>query len=294
MKRLSALLSAGVVVAAMTGCGLNPIGTPTITINPIDNIRVPAAGTNYASVTGKVEADTEITSVTYQILNSSDQPVNNPSVTGPDTSIGAKKIDFNDHPITITVTIGTSPGTYKLKISAVAGPNVSATFNFVVIANGGGAVSEKTNITLGAQSSPPHGLLDVNTMSTFSRTISEGATQALIDVIFSYTSAMDPDTLAFTSPDSAQVAPYDTWASKTVARYKKVSATWSTITTQAAITSLWNAGGPASACIAVSPNDIIIIQPGAGSTAYKAVQIVSVSVVNGTGPMSTIKINGKY
>jgi len=293
MKRLTALLSAGVVVAAMTGCGLNPIGTPTITVNPIDNIRIPApaAVANYASVTGKVEADTEITSITYQILNSNNLPVSDPSVTGPDTSAGAKKIDFNDRPITITVTSGASAGTYKLRISITAGPSVTAMFNFVVIVNGGGAISEKTNITLGAQSAPPHSLLDANNMSTFSRTISDGATQARIDVIFSYSTEMDPATLAFTSPDSAQVAPYDTWLNKTVARYKKVSATWSTITTQTAITNLWNAGGAAFARIAVSPGDIIIIQPGAGSTAYKAVQIIS---VNGSGATATITINGKY
>jgi hypothetical protein len=286
MKKLLALLSCGVAAAVMIGCGLSPVGAPTISINPIGSI----GQNSYATVTGKVEADTEISSITYTILTSADVSVPGTQiwVEGPTPSSGDKKIDFSDRPITIHVLTATS-GDYKLKISVTAGPSVDATFNFTV--TGGSAnVSEKTNISLGAESAAPPSLLDADNMTTSSRSITDETQRGRIDLIFSYSTVLVPNSLAFTSPDSAQGAPYTSWLTKAHTTFKKVSATWSAITTQANINTLWGAGAGVSR-IAVSQGDIIIIQTSAGSTVYKAVQIVSIT---GSGSTATMVINGKY
>jgi hypothetical protein len=286
MRKFVALLSAGMAMAVMSGCGLNPIGTPIITIDSIDVIRMPSsAGSVYTTVSGKVEADTAISSITYQILNSNDLPASGITVTGPAVPSGEKKVNFDNYPITITVTYpAASAGTYKLKISVTAGLSVDASSNFVVIANGG-VVSVKTNIAMGAQNASAPGLLDADIMKTYRNSLADETNRGKVDVIFSYSSALFPNALAFTSPDSASTG----WLNNATARYKKVSATWSTITTQGGIDNLWNAGGVAFSRMAVSAGDIILILTSEGSR--KAVQIVS---VNGTGPTAIITINGKY
>jgi hypothetical protein len=287
MKKLLALLSVGVAVAMMTGCGLSPVGAPTIDIDPIGTI----GQNSYATVTGKVEADTVISSITYTILTSTDAsvPSNQIWVEGPTPLSDEEKIDFNDRPITIHV-ISAASSDYKLKISVTAGPSVDATFTFTVTGGGSGNVTEKTNISMGAQSAAPPSLLDADNMTTSSSTITDETRRGQIDVIFSYSTVLNPESLAFTSPDVAQGSPYDTWLTKAQAEYKLApgGTTWASLTTQTAINTAWGSGSGAPR-IPVSPGDIIIILTSA--QVYKAVQIVSIS---GSDPTATMIINGKY
>jgi hypothetical protein len=291
MKKFLAFLSVGLAAAMMTGCGLSPVGAPTVTIDQIPSIAIPSSGSVYVTVTGEIEADTAITAISYQILNNSDQPVSTSqiSVTVPQAN-GEEKLNFDDNPITITVFLasaGTQPGIYKLKISVTAGPSVDATFDFTVTGTSA-TLSEKT-ITLGAQSAAPPSCLDADNMTPLSSTIGNETTRGQVDAIFSYSTVLDPDALAFTSPDSAQGTPYDSWANRAHTQFKIVSATWSAITTQANINTLWSGGGTASSRLAINQGDIIVIYT--SSQVYKVVQIASIT---GSGTTATISVNGKY
>jgi hypothetical protein len=130
MKKLLALLSVGLAVGVMTGCGLSTVGVPSITINSIRALQRP----DTALVTGTVEADTLIDTITYAIFTSNNAavPVNQIWVEGPLPGPSDEKINFNNFPITIHVTSSATAGNYKLKITAIAGPTGEATFDFVV------------------------------------------------------------------------------------------------------------------------------------------------------------------
>lgn len=289
MKKLLALLSVGVAMAVMTGCGLSPAGAPTIDIDAIGSIAIPASGSTYATVTGEVDADTEITAISYEILNSNDLPASGITVTGPNAPLDDDELSFDDYPITITVFSTAASGNYKLKISVTAGPSVDKSFDFT-LTGASANVTEKTGISMGAESAAPPSLLDADNMTLASRSITDETRRGQIDVIFSYSTVLNPASLAFTSPDVAQGSPYDAWATKAHAEYKLApgGTTWASITTQAAINTAWGTGAGASR-IAVSQGNIIIILTSAG--VYKAVQIVSIT---GSGSTATMIINGKY
>ncbi|MBN2189485.1 MAG: hypothetical protein JW699_08520 [Chitinispirillaceae bacterium] len=293
MKKVLALLSVGVAAAVMTGCGLSPTSAPVVTLDQIPDIAIPSSGSVYAYVTGNVEADTVISAISYSILTSTDQPVSASqiSVTGPQPN-GEEEIDFDDYPITITVYYAsgvTQPGTYKLKISVTAGPSgpsADATFNFTVTGTPS-TLTEKT-ITLGAQSAAQPSCLDADNMTPLSSTIGSEAQRALVDLIFSYSTVLEPDALAFTSPDSAQGSPYDSWASKAHTELKIVTATWSSITTQGDVNTLWGTGAGSSR-IPIAQGDIVVIW-----TSGQAYKVVQVSSITGTGTSATVTLNGKY
>jgi hypothetical protein len=286
MKKVHGLLSVAVAAAVMTGCGLSPVGSPTITIDPIPSIAVPSAGSVYVTVTGKIEADTAISSISYEILNSFNLPASGITVTGPQAN-GEEKVDFGDNPITITVFSNASAGSYKLKISVTAGPSVDATFDFTVTGSTG-TLSVKT-FSLGAQSAAPPSCLDADNMTPLSNTITNETTRGQVDVIFSYSTMLVTAALAFTAPDSAQGSPYDTWINKAHTQFKIVSATWDNITTQGDISSLWSSGGAASSRIPINQGDIIVIY-----TSNQEYKVVRISSITGSGTTATISVDGKY
>jgi hypothetical protein len=291
MKKLLALLSVGLTMAVMTGCGLSPVGSPTIEIDAISSIALPATGSTYTTVSGSIDADTAITEINYSILTSSDQPVSisQISVTGPSANF-EEELDFDDYPITITVySTAAAPATYKLKISVTAGPTAEMTKDFSVTGVSA-SVSEKTSISMGAENAAPPSLLDADNMTLASRTITDETRRGQIDAIFSFSTVLDPDALAFTSPDVAAGSPYDTWTSKAHTEFKLApgGTTWASLTNQATINTAWGSGSGASR-LPVSQGNIIIILTSAG--VYKAVQIVSIT---GSGSTATMTVNGKY
>jgi hypothetical protein len=293
MKKVLALLSVGAAVAMMTGCGLSPAGAPEITIDPIPSIAKPSTGSTYVPVTGEIDADTEITAVSYQILTANDQPVSSSqiSVSGPAAPMDDDNLNFDDYPIQITVYSTANPGDYKLRISVTAGPSADKDFNFTVTGVST-ILAEKANIQMGADSAAPPSLLDAHNMTLASMSITDETRRGQIDVIFSFSTVLDPDNVAFTSPDVAAGSPYTTWANKAHAEYKLApgGTTWASITTQADLATAWGTGAGASR-MAVSAGNIIVIRMGASTYTYAAVQIVSITANN---PRAVMVINGKY
>lgn len=285
MKKLLGLLCAGAMVAMMSGCGINsPVEAPKITIdNNIGSIAIPSSNSVTKTVTGKITADTAISAVTYSITKGSGT-ASGVTVTG----TAANNENSLNFTATITISSTADSGAYKLSISATAGPTADASFDFTLTGGNVGPTLTEKSVTLGAQNANPPSCLDADNMTAYSNTTTDASIQANIDIIFSYSTVLNPAALAFTSPSVAQGAPYDSWTNKAAAEYKAVTATWADITTQENINSLWGSGA-GDTRLAVSQGDIIIVKTSAG--AYKAIQITSVNGTNGSAEMD---IKGKY
>jgi hypothetical protein len=289
MKKLLPLLFVGALISMWNGCTDDPVGATNITIT-IESIGGVVIGSGTGKVTGDIDSDADITNVKMDVLDASNNDVSTHFERNFNTSyIGEKKVDLDtDLGTTIGAKTSATAGTYKLKITVTAGDyETSATKEFAVT-GGGTPVTEKTNISLGAQNATPPSLLDADDMTTFSNTITSETDRAKIDVIFVYSTVMSPPSLAFTSPSVAAGSPYDTWVNKPATEFKVVTATWASITTQEHIDALWGTGA-GSTRMAVAQGNIIVIK-----TSELVYKVIEMSTVNGADGSATINIKGKY
>jgi len=146
MKQLFKLLVAGAVCGmGFVGCGLlSPTEetTPTVTLDAISDIDV---GT-YKTVSGKVTAGEAITSIKYEVQNSSGAKVTSITVEGPSSS-AEKTLEFKTgNLIKITASSSATAGDYKLVISVTAGTSVDAKFDFKVKGQAAVTLTEKTGM----------------------------------------------------------------------------------------------------------------------------------------------------
>jgi hypothetical protein len=289
MKKVLALLCAGVMAGMMFGCNSNPLSstTPTITI---DNIGAIDVGT-FKNVTGKVEASEAITAISYSIITAAGADVSSDqiTVTGPSSS-STKTIEFKDaNLISIIVKTAAVGGGYKLKISATAGSATgSGEFDFTV--NGPTSTLTEKTVTMGAQGNTTDpSLLDVDAMATLSLNSTDQTAIANVDLIFFYSTAVSPAELRFVSPSVAAGTPFDTWTTKAASEFKKVASTdYDATTTQAQIDALWGSGAGQTR-LAVTAGDVVVVKT--SKAAYKIVKINSISSTDATASMS---IKGKY
>jgi hypothetical protein len=275
MKKLLALLSVGMAVAVLAGCGLSPVGAPTVTIDPIPSITVPGGGSNYVDVTGKVEADTEISAISYSILNSNDQPVSMLviSVTGPNPNAGDEKIDFGDRPIRITVFNGATAGTYKLKISVTAGPSMDATFNFTVI--GGTGDVNTAIVTIGSYANSSIGSsIDLNSGKVKSAALATQSGSG-VDLVCTYSTSFSAFRIfnPVYARDSSNITAFSGWVNPAATSFFKLTGVnFDDYTTKAQIQAAYTGGTPlTSASCAV--NDIFVVRT--NQTNYVLIKILS-------------------
>ena len=272
MKKVHGLLSVAVAAAVMTGCGLSPVGSPTITIDPIPSISVPANGSNYVDVTGEIEADTVITAISYEILNSYDLPASGITVTGPQPN-GEEKMDFDDSPIRITVDAGTLAGTYKLKISVTAGPSVDATFSFTV--TGGTGDINTATVTIGSYANPTIGSsidLDSGTVKLAAAAIQNGSG---VDLVCTYSTTYSAFRIfnPVYARDTSGITAFSGWVNPANTSFCKLTGVnFNDFTTHAQIQAQYSAGSAVtSASCAV--NDIFVVRTDKDS--YALIQILS-------------------
>jgi hypothetical protein len=74
MTKSTTLLSIGLAVAVIIGCGLNPAGTVTVTVASIDTVVIGSAGSG--AVHGTIETDSAITNVTMSIKRGASTALN--------------------------------------------------------------------------------------------------------------------------------------------------------------------------------------------------------------------------
>lgn len=281
-----------VVSIAALGIGLNGCLTdpeessaPSITLQSIGTV---TAGSGTAvTKTGKIEASDSITNVTYKIFTAAGVAVEASKITVTGTPKNNKK--SLDITVSIQAFAGAQSGNYNLRISATTNVTSDVNFPFTVEGVATTPVTEK-DLVLGAQSNTNPSLLDADNMVAYSSSITDASTQAKIDLIFSYATILTNDALAFTSPSVAAGTPYSTWpsTSKANTEFKKVTATWSSITTQEQIDALWGTGAGSNR-IVVAQGDIIIVKTSAGK--YK---LVSINTLTGAGAQASISVKGLY
>jgi hypothetical protein len=144
MKKLLALVSTVGLVAMMNGCGLNdPVSAPTISIDNIGSIAIAASNVS-KTVTGKIEADTAISSISAEVTTSSGSsvPSTQIEVTTPAANGATSQNLTSTSGIVLVIKPAAQAGDYKLKITVTAGVEGSGSFNFTL--TGGGTVSDIT------------------------------------------------------------------------------------------------------------------------------------------------------
>jgi hypothetical protein len=269
----------------MTGCLTDPLqsAAPTIT-GPNTTDTLAANSPKIATI--KIEADDAITTWSGVMLNSAGTTAAGITAT-PSITVNNEKSKTIVY--TITATTATA-GAYTLEISATAG-GLSSKVDFSFVVKGTVVVTTpvtETTVALGAQGSTLPSLLDADDMIAYSSTIADAATQAKIDVIFSYSTVLAVDALAFTSPSVAAGTPYSNWITKASTEFKVVTATWASITTQEQIDALWGTVA-GSTRLTVAQGNVIAVKTSAGK--YKLIQITTLT---GTGTTATLSIKGLH
>jgi hypothetical protein len=261
MKKLLGLLCAGLFVAAMSGCGLNPAGSVTITIDPIADV---TAGGGSVNVTGSIESDTVLTSVTISIMSGTNDVSGDFDIQFSALSNfpGEKKVELGPNELNLRIrAISASAGTYSLKIAAAAGSvNSSSEKTFNV--TGGTAITTHLD-TLGANQNTTYGSsIDLDGPTVYMTTASNSHVSE-IDLCYAHAASPAGDYLF--SPDQAKISGYtfaSGWATAgNSTRFYKTSLTptqFNAITTASQITAQWTDPGVATPYVACSANDVFI------------------------------------
>jgi hypothetical protein len=295
-------VSAVACAAFLAGCGedvLNPVDKDEVSINltAMSDIAGSTTAVTTAPITATIDANVAITAVDVTVKKADGTVASGITVTKGALPSSKEKITVKstgDMPISLSIATTATNGTYIYTLSATAGAATSSKSDTIVLSGMTTVVTtpvtESAAITLGAQENASPSLLDADLMTAYSNTITDAATQAAIDIIFSYSTVLATDALAFTSPSIAAGAPYTTWGSKAASEFKVVAATttWASITTQEQIDALWLASGTASTRLAVAQGDIVIVKTSAGK--YKA---INVTTVTGAAKAASIVVKGK-
>ena len=290
MRKFAAAIVSGAVTMILGGCGVtSPVDTTTASVTAIDSI---TAGQS-EQIQGSIQADSTLT-LSFNILNSVWDTVNNGTVYCTFTSV-ADKSTINLHTdadLTIVTTFTAASGIYYLQINASTGTSTYFTemVIFKVVEGGAQTTLNEQTLMLGAQQSSFPSLLDADSMTAYSDTITNPAVEANIDAIFSYSTAVDSTEFILTSPSVASASPYSGWTIKAASQFKDVTATvdFASITNQSQIDNLWGNGAGVTT-IALHQGQSIVILTNTG--AYK---LIMISGINGTGGTATMNIDGKY
>ncbi|MBN1128156.1 MAG: hypothetical protein JXA71_04185 [Chitinispirillaceae bacterium] len=285
MKKLLALVCAAGMAGLWSGCGLTDPTDAEITVT-INTIPAVTANSGSVSFTVKIESDSAISAMTYQVKQGGTDKTSLFTITPPAVNDynGKKNVTLN---FSLAAGSGAN-GSYDFYVNVTAGDINDDDTRAFTVTGGGTPVTEKTDISLGAQNAAPPSLLDADNMTTHSVTITDETTRGSIDVIFVYATVSGNQFLAFTSPSVAAGSPYDTWTNKAASEFKKVTADYATITTQEQIDALWGTEA-GDTRVQIAQGDVIVIKTSAG--AYKLVQITAIS---GTDGSATMSIKGKY
>jgi hypothetical protein len=282
MKKVLALLGAVGMVAFLSGCGLtNPSSNVDISISSVGAV---IAGGAAGQVEGKIEADSNITSVEIKVLNASDADVTADfTISFTSGYSGKKKADLKDDmSTTVAAKAGTAAGTYKLQITASAGSITStSTKTFTVTAGSGTPVTTYT-LVAGANSNATLGSsIDLDEPKVMLMA-EAGNNVSKIDLCYAYSTTGSVEKLF--SPTQAKLSGYTFaagWASPNATKFAKLTMTvaeYNAITTREQILALTQptTDGASIACaaddvfIAITDQNAVVLILITGQTAGAA------------------------
>lgn len=285
---MNKVLCLGVLLIGLFGCVNvnNPSIPPKISIS-IGSIGPISAGSSF-SVTGLITSDSVINNVSYSIVDSStgqaDNSISFLAVVVPNRTSIDLHSDAN-----LVIKTTTTTKTYKLTITVISGSVTQSSYEYFRVCQSGTALNEVTNISMGAQSANPPSLLSTTTMQTYSLTGLSIANQALIDVIFYYSTVSGVQQLNFVSPTVANGLPFSNWSVLNTTEFKEAqSSDYDQSTTIEDLTTLWGSSSGSSR-IVINQGDVVLVKAVTGD-----ISIIKINTLNGYDSYATINIKGKY
>jgi hypothetical protein len=248
MKKLLSLLGVGIIAAMWSGCGVtNPASSVTIKIDGIGAVVVGGAS---GQVTGSIQTDSLLTSVSMKVLSGSTDVSSDFTVSYTSAYLNKKSVDLNtDMSTTVAAKTGTASGTYTLSITAEAGSITSTTTkDFGVTGGQTGTPVDTATLVAGSNQAIAGSSIDLDEPAIYNSAASV-ANVSKIDLCYSYTNVA-----GFTagdylfSPDQAQSSGYTytsgwTTTPNTTAFYltNLTAAQYNAITTKEQVAALWTA-----------------------------------------------------
>ncbi|HEX2959577.1 MAG TPA: hypothetical protein VHO70_22265, partial [Chitinispirillaceae bacterium] len=224
-------------------------------------------------VTGNVDANVEITSITPVIKDASGNTVITITTTKNNVTGTQKKIDLKtDLALTLVVGAQTCNGTYTLELTAVAGSASTSkpvTFTVSGVKDCNQVIQPtlaQTEVTMGSWKSTANGSsLEADELKVYKGAELTDALRAEIDVWFSNTA----DGHAWLwSPKKAAAASYTPkdWAVQNETKFVEItgSVTFESITTQAQIDAQWNASS-AKEFVDIVAGDLVVVKTNKGA-----------------------------
>lgn len=184
----------------------------------------------------------------------------------------------------------TNPGTwgatgaYKVRLTATDNDGLTNTkeLSFKEIEGSGSSATLKdTAVTLGGTSSSYGSYLDADAMKVY-KSAEASANASAIDLVFNNTSDNKNE---LRSPSDAS---WLTWGTKNTTKMLKVTASYESITTQAAIDALYNASTATATLQGVVANDVIVVH----TSANKNVLIKVTSIANSGAASVEFSVKG--
>ena len=286
-KLLFSVLSLSMVGLLATGCGLlgpeEDEDEVSITISTIGNVQAGQA----KEVDGTIDANVELESVTYTILDSDGNEATKVS-TSALTSVGETKVDLmDDAQLKITSQATACNGEYQLKIEATAGSaTTTKTASFTIVQGSdceGTAVSERSAVTIGAQSAAQGSALDADAWQVYSSAGATAAQQSATDIVVGFATSA----VRMYSPAAAKSAGFiPNWTNPPTTGITKYSGDYSAITTKEEIQQAYGTGGTN---VAVSADDVVIVE-----TTEGAHVMIKVNSVSSSDASASVTVVAKY
>jgi hypothetical protein len=279
MKKLLSLLGVGVLVAMWSGCVNNPVTAPRVSIDAIGTI---AIGTNdvVKHITGKIEADTAIASITATVETSAGVavPTTQISVTTP-AGTTEKTMTLTDNSgFNLTIKSAAQPGNYKLKITVDAGAATTVSFDFTLTGNPGTTVTT-ADVTIGSYNSTTGSSIDLDngTVLTAIDAIKAGSG---VDIVGTYSAKAGSAGFRLFNPVYASgpagtgsgIDAFQNWSGPAATSFHKVTVDIATITTVEQIAPLYVAASAVDFLIC-NVNDVLVVKT--SENKYALVKVVS-------------------
>lgn len=276
----------------LMGCDLlGPTDADEVSIT-LGAIPAISSASNQA-ITGDVDANVEITSVTPVIKDASGTVVSTITVTKNNVTGTKKKLDLKtDLALTLGVSAQTCNGTYTLELTAMAGTATttkSGTFTVSGVKDCSAVVEDTLStkqVTLGNQNASAGSALDVDLMEVYkSAQFAAASVQATIDLWFGIVSTGAAKMMApSVATGFAPIA--NNWTTKNATKILKVTADFNQIKTQSQIDLLWSEASSVSS-VEIAANDVFVIKTVEGK--YRLLRIVSAS----TSESGTAEVVGR-
>lgn len=270
MKKLVALFSVGVLIAMMVGCGLNPAGPASISVD-IPAFNSVAISGGWFPVTITIESDSEITSVVPKVKKGTLDVTSSFSFNLNATDyLGKESVSLQMGIQTTSASAGTD---YTLEVTVTAGSiEKTGTQSFTV--TGGTALSINTSVTIGSFGSATGSSVELDGPTVMTSGTATAAGSGA-DIVGTYSSYNDYRVFnPYYAKNSSSIAAFAGWVSPNRTLFHKVTGvTFSSVNTKETIAAQFNAASATADMLTCAAGDVLVVRT--DQTHYALIQITS-------------------